>query len=144
MKNLTEYITEAASQPKTFDDMLTDLIESDVSKLMICQSDDGKACVYGWLGQDNKVYFEYATKTWSKKETIFRASPDSEIFRDKAYINRFLKKIENCTYAKNLKKFANDVKEDTVKVCHIYGKASESIWKQLDNIEDSWKTDYDQ
>ena len=135
MKNLTEYITESSSKPTSFDKMLTDLIESDVEEVIIAHADNNKDLVYIWPGQDMKLYVAYANKTFSNTEILLKASPDDEIFKGNEYKTKLIKNIESSNHANILTKFVADIKNDTTKVCNIYGKVSQAIWQGLDKIE---------
>lgn len=135
MKNITEYITEAANKPTSFDAMLTDLIEAETDKVIIAHPDNNKDLVYIWPGQDMKLYIAYANKTFSNTEILFKASPDDDIFKDDEYKKKLIKNIESSNHAKILTKFVADIKNDTTKVCNIYGKVSQAIWQGLDKIE---------
>lgn len=137
MKNITEYITEAASKPKSFDVMLSDLIEAETDKVIIAHADNNRDLVYIWMDKDNYyLIVSYTNKTFSHHEVLFRANPGDEMFRCTEYKAKLIKNIESSNHAKILTKFTDDVKNDTTKVCNIYSNVSKAIWQGLDKIED--------
>ena len=136
MKNLTEYIIEAASKPTSFDAMLTDLVDAETDKVIIAHADNDRDLVYIWMDKDNYyLIIAYTNKTFSHPEVLFRANPGDEMFRGTEYKTKLIKNIESSNHAKILTKFAADVKNDTTKVCNIYGNVSKAIWQGLDKIE---------
>lgn len=139
MKNITEYIKsigKAISKPKSFDTMLTDLIEAETDKVIIAHADNNRDLVYIWIDID-KVYLmvAYTNKTFSHPEILFKAGIEDDMFRGTKYKAKLIKNIESSNHAKILTKFVDDVKNDTTKVCNIYGNVSKAIWQELDKIE---------
>ena len=140
MKNITEYITEAVSKPTSFDAMLSDLIEAETDKVIIAHADNYRDLVYIWMDIDNRyLMVAYTNKTFSHPEILFKASPEDDMFRGTKYKAKLIKNIESSNHAKILTKFADDVKNDTTKVCNIYSNVSKAIRQGLDKIENIGK-----
>ena len=123
MKNITEYIKsigKAISKPKSFDAMLSDLIEAETDKVIIAHADNNRDLVYIWIDID-KVYLmvAYTNKTFSHPEILFKAGIDDNMFRGTKYKDKLIKNIESSNHAKILTKFVADIEDDTTKVCKL-------------------------
>lgn len=121
MLNLVEYITESTSNPSSFREMLDEVIKSDDNKVLVASTDDNENIVYIWFSR----YYEYLTvqlKFNNPHNTplfIIKNPKKNKIFKDDSYKTFFIEKLKDSKYASILKKFMDDIENDTTKVCKL-------------------------